>query len=335
MTEHDVFLPVGAQPTLNALVAQVTEAEELGYDRAWLPETWGREAATVLAIAADRTDRIGLGTSIANTYSRSPALLGQLAATLQEASDGRFRLGVGPSGPIVIENWHGVEFGNPLRRTRETIEIVKQVLSGEVVSYDGEYFDLDGFRLRFDPPEPTPPVDAAALGPKAVELAGRFADGWHVIHYTREGLSERLEDLRRGAELGGRDPDEIRVTMSVGCCALADGDRARELVAQHTAFYIGGMGTYYRDSLARQGESELAHAIYDAWQDGNQERATELVLEELGDQMGAAGTPEEARERLRPFLESDDIDAVNVSFPRGAGPEEVGSTMRALAPDAM
>jgi coenzyme F420-dependent oxidoreductase len=332
MTARDVFLPVGAQPTLDALVEQAVAAERLGYDRVWFPESWGRDVVTPLATAAERTDQIGLGTSIANVYSRSPALLGQTAATVQEASDGRFRLGVGPSGPHVIENWHGMEFGNPLRRTRETIEIIRQVLSGEPVSYDGEYFNLDGFRLRCDPPDPAPPIDAAGLGPKSVELAGRFADGWHAVTYTRDGVSDRLEDLRRGAELGEKDPEDVRVTLSVNCCALDDGERARELVAQHIAFYFGGMGTYYRDNLARQGHEDLAHEIYDAWQDGERKHAIDRVRSELRDQMGAAGTPEEARAQLRQFEAIDGVDAIYISFPRGADPEEIHETMEALAP---
>lgn len=332
MTDTDVFLPVGSQPSLDALVEQATLAEDLGYDNAWLPESWGRDAVTVLANVARDTDEIGIGTSIVNTYSRSPALLGQTAATLQEASDGRLRLGIGPSGPIVIENWHGSDFGNPLRRTRETLEIVKQVTSGEVVEYDGEYFDLEGFRLRCDPPDPAPPVDAAALGPKAVEMTGRFADGWHAVNYTRDGLADRLADLERGAELGGRALDDVRVMLSVGCCALEDGQRARDLVAQHTAFYIGGMGTFYRDNLARQGYEAVAREIYDAWQEDDRELAMQLVRDELRDQMGAAGTPEEARAQLAQFEDLDGVDAVNVSFPRGAEPAEIHATMEALAP---
>ncbi|WP_226008168.1 TIGR04024 family LLM class F420-dependent oxidoreductase [Natrinema salinisoli] len=332
MTDRDVFLPVGAQPTLDQLVDQAVAAEELGYDRAWFPESWGRDVVTALAIAAERTDRIGLGTSIANVYSRSPALLGQTAATLQEASDGRFRLGFGPSGPLVVENWHGMDFGNPLRRTREAIEIARQVVSGETVSYDGEYFSLDGFRLRCDPPEPAPPIDTAGLGPKAVELAGRFADGWHAVNYTRDGIAERLEDLRRGVELGDRDRDDLRVTLSVSCCALEDGERARELVAQHIAFYIGGMGTFYRDNLARQGYDELAHDIHDAWQRGERDYATDRVRAELRDQMGAAGTPDEARTQLERFEAIDGVDAIYVSFPRGAEPDEIHETMIAMAP---
>ncbi|ELY37776.1 TIGR04024 family LLM class F420-dependent oxidoreductase [Natronorubrum tibetense] len=332
MSDRDVFLPVGAQPTLGDLVEQAVTAEDLGYDRVWFPEGWGRDVVTPIATAAERTERIGLGTSIANVYSRSPTLLGQTAATLQEASDDRFRLGVGPSGPIVVENWHGEDFGNPLRRTRETIEIVRQVLSGEPVSYDGEYFTLEGFRLRFDPPETQVPIDAAALGPKAVELAGRFADGWHAVNYTRDGVTPRLEDLERGVELGERDPDEVRVTLSVCCCTLEDGDRARELVAQHIAFYIGGMGEFYRDNLVRQGYEDVANEIYDAWQDGDHGHATALVGDELIDQMGAAGTPSEAREQLSQFTDLEGVDAVNVSFPRGADPEEILETMRAVAP---
>jgi coenzyme F420-dependent oxidoreductase len=226
---------------------------------------------TVLASVAHGTEEIGIGTSILPIYSRWPALLGQTAATLQEVADGGFRLGLGPSGPVGVENWHGVDYGNPLRRLRETVEIVGRVLSGEDVSYDGEYFDLEGFRLRCDPPEHAPAIDTAGMGPKAVELAGRFADGWHGMMLTRDGLRDRLGDLECGADLGGREPGHV--TMSLTCCALEDRERARHLVRQHTAFYVGGMGTVYRDALSRQGHGTVAREIHDAWQAGERERA--------------------------------------------------------------
>ena len=139
MTERDVFLPVAAQPSVDAIVEQARLGEELGYDTAWLPESWGRNAVATLSCIARDTDDIDIGTSIMPVYSRSPALIGQSAATLQEVSDGRFRLGLGPSGPIVIENWHGYEFGNPFRRTRETVGIVRQVLSGRRSKYSPSY----------------------------------------------------------------------------------------------------------------------------------------------------------------------------------------------------
>jgi coenzyme F420-dependent oxidoreductase len=334
MTKRDAFLPVAAQPSVDALVEQAQRAEDYGYDRAWLPESWGRNAAVVLTSIAERTETIGIGTSIMPVYSRSPALIGMTAATLQEVSDGRLRLGLGPSGPIVIENWHGMDFGNPLRRTRETVDVVKQVLSGEEVSYDGEYFDLDGFRLRSDPPEPQPHIDAAGMGPKAVELAGRFADGWHALLLTEDGLADRYEDFRHGRELAGEDPDGGQVTLSLTCMALEDRERAREAVKQHVAFYVGAMGTYYRDNLARQGYEGLAHGIYDDWQAGNPGEAMARIDEEFLDTIAVGGTPDECRERVAEWESMDCVDRVSVSFPRDASVDEIIATVEALAPDA-
>jgi coenzyme F420-dependent oxidoreductase len=329
---RDVSLPVAAQPSIDDLAEFSQRAEALGYDRVWLPETWGRDAVTVLAAIAERTESIGLGTSIANVYSRSPALLGQTAATLQELADGRFRLGLGPSGPILIEGWHGASFESPLQRTREAVEIVKAVLTGDEVRYRGTHFDLAGFHLRCAAPDPPPPVDAAGMGPKAVELAGRFADGWHAFMHTGDGLRARLADYQRGVELGGRDRGRLRVTFSVPGCALDDGNRARQLARQSLAFYVGGMGTYYRDSLARQGYEELAHDIAAKWGSGEREAAMAAITADLLDELGAVGTPDHARTQLNRFAAIDGVDAVSVTFPRGAERDEVILTMEALAP---
>lgn len=332
MTARDLHLPVAAQSGIDTLVSYTQRAESAGYDRVWLPETWGRDGVTVLTVLAERTDTVGLGSSILPVYSRSPALIGQTAATLQEVSGGRYRLGVGPSGPAVIEGWHGVEFERPLGRTRESVEIVKRVLSGERVEYQGEIFSLSGFRLRGEPPEPAPPVDVTGLGPKAVELAGRFADGWHAVVFTPDGIRERLGDLRRGADLGNRDPAAVRTTLSLTCCALDDRERARRLARQHTAFYIGGMGTYYRESLARQGYEERANEIAAAWASDERDRAVELIDDAMLDDLCAAGTPEEARETVERFEAVEGLDAIAVSFPRGADREEIEETIQALAP---
>jgi len=332
MTARDVHLPVAAQPSVDALVDQTVRAEALGYDRAWLPETWGRDAVTTLTLMADRTETIGVGTGIVNVFSRSPATLGQTAVTLQEVADGRFRLGLGPSGPILMEGWHGVDFERPLRRTREAVEIVNLVTSGEPVEYDGDVFDLSGFRLRCDPPEERPPIDVAAMGPKAVEMTGRFADGWHATMFTPDGLADRLGDLRRGTDLGDRDPEDVRTVLSLTCCALDDGERARELCRQHAAFYVGGMGTYYRDSLARQGYEDEAHEISAAWASGEHERAVDVIDDDMLDDLAAAGTPERARETLQRFASIDGLDAVAVGFPRGADADDIDATLAALAP---
>lgn len=332
MTRIDVSLPVASQPSVETLSEQAIRAESLGYDRVWVPETWGRDVVTVLASLAAQTDDIGIGTSVMPVYSRSPALIGQTAATLQEVSGGRFRLGLGPSGPVVIENWHGVSFDRPLRRTRETIEIVKRVLSDGTVDYDGEFFELSGFRLRCESPEPRPPVDAAGMGPKAVELAGRFADGWHALMLSPQGVESRLDDLHRGADLAGRDPSELRTTLSLTCCVIPDGDRARRLVRQHLAFYIGGMGTFYRDAIARQGYEAVAREVHEQWNAGDRERAMNAITDELLDRLAVAGTPKEASNRFERFAAIDGVDALAVSFPRASEPADIDTTLAALAP---
>jgi coenzyme F420-dependent oxidoreductase len=333
MTERTVHLPVAAQPSIADVVGFAQHAEKRGYRRAWLPETWGRDAVTVLAAMAERTDEIGVGPSILNVYSRSPALVGQTAATLQELSDGRMRLGLGPSGPAVIEGWHGRSFDGPLRRTREYVEIVRTVQSGETVNYAGDVFTLGGFRLRCDPPETPVPIDAAGMGPKSVELAGRFADGWHALMLTPDGVRDRLDDLRRGAKLDDRDPDDVRVTLSLSCAALADGDCARNLARQHLAFYVGAMGTFYWNALSRQGYEETAEAIATAWGNGDQKAALDAIDDDLLRNLGAVGTPDEARDQLRRFEEIDGVDRVAVSFPRGATQNEIEATIDALAPE--
>ncbi|GGN87021.1 TIGR04024 family LLM class F420-dependent oxidoreductase [Haloarcula pellucida] len=332
MTVRDIYLPVAAQPSVDALVGMSQLAEDAGYERVWLPETWGRDAVTTLTSIAEHTDGVGIGTSVMNVYFRSPTLIGQTAVTLQEVSEGRLRMGVGPSGPIVIEGWHGVDFERPLRRTRETIEVVKQVLDGETVNYDGDIFQLSGFRLRCDPPDPVPPVDAGGLGPKSVELAGRFADGWHALLMTRAGLRDRLEDFEGGTALGDRNREDQRVTLSLPCCALDDRERARDLTRQHVAFYIGGMGTYYRDALARQGYEDTAYEVAEKWASGEQAAATDAIGDDLLDAIAVAGTPEECREQIGRFESLSGVDALNVSFPRAAERDDIEATIDVLAP---
>jgi coenzyme F420-dependent oxidoreductase len=332
MTDRTVHLPVAAQPSVDAIVDLSRTAETLGYERVWMPETWGRDLVTTLTSVAQGTDAIGIGPSVANVYSRSPALLAQTATTLQEVSDGRLRMGLGPSGPAVVEGWHGIEFDRPLRRTREYVDVVRTVLAGDRLEYDGEIFTLSGFRLRCDPPETPPPIDVAGMGPKFVELAGRFADGWHAIVQTPDGLRERLEDFHRGVDLGGRDPDQGTVTLSLTACALEDGDRARRLCRQHLAFYLGAMGTFYRDSLARQGYEAEANEIAAHWANGDREAALSAIDDELLDRVAACGTPDRAREEFRKFASIDGLDEIAVGFPRGADPATQRATLEALAP---
>lgn len=331
---RDFVLPVSSQPSIDHLLEYAAAAEQGGYHRVWAPETWGRDAVTTLAAIAERTDDIGIGTSISSVFSRSPALLGQTAATLHEVSGGQFRLGLGPSTPQLVENWHGITHADQFRRLRETVEIVRQVLSGEVVDYNGEIFQLSGFRLRFEPPSPPPAIDVSAMGPKSMELAGRFADGCVTLMGTPDGLSDSRDALRAGAELGGRTTDDLRLTLDLPCCVLEDGDRARTILRHHLAFYIGGMGEVYHDHLVRQGYRDEAEEIQRLWADRQHEEAMGVISDELLEELGVAGTPEEARKQLERWESLDAVDVVTVMFPVRAGREEIFSTTEALAPAA-
>jgi alkanesulfonate monooxygenase SsuD/methylene tetrahydromethanopterin reductase-like flavin-dependent oxidoreductase (luciferase family) len=170
------------------------------------------------------------------------------------------------------------------------------------------------------------------MGPKAVELCGRFADGWHATVFTAEGLEERMADFRRGAELGDRDVDDLVATLSLNCCALEDGDRARRLAREHAAFYVGAMGTYYRESLARQGYEDEANEVAAAYASGDRERAYDAIDDGMLDAMAVAGTPDRARAEMEKFDRIDGLDSVAVGFPRGASMDEIRSTLEALAP---
>lgn len=332
MTERHIHTPVASPDHIEETLSLIDRAEALGYDHAWVPETWGRDAVSTLAAAASRVDRIGLGPSILNVYSRSPAIIAQSAVTLDELAQGPIRVGIGPSGPAVIERWHGLEYDRPLRRTRETAEIIRAICSGEVVEYDGELFSLSGFRLRCEPPASPPAVDLAGLGPKSVELAGFIGDGWHAMLATHDGFDTHLDHLERGASKAGRDIDDIEVTLGITCCVDDDGEAARDLVAGHIAFYTGGMGPFYGKSLARQGYESLARQIVTDWQSGDRGDAIQAVKDELLDDIAVAGTPDDAAAQLDRFASIDGVDAVAVSFPRGATVTQLTDTIEALAP---
>ncbi|MFC3959903.1 TIGR04024 family LLM class F420-dependent oxidoreductase [Halovivax cerinus] len=333
MTSRTLHLPVSAPDHVESFVEYASLGEAVGYDHVWLPETWGRDAVSVLTRIASETDEIGIGPSVLNVYSRSPALVGQTAATLQELSAGRLRLAVGPSGRAVIEGWHGASFDRPLRRTREFIDVVRAVLSGDVVDYDGDIFSLGGFRLRCDPPETPVPIEAAGMGPTSVELAGRFADGWHAIVFTPDGFRERMADLERGIELGGRTRGDVTTTLSLTASVHEDGEHARRRCRNHLAFYVGAMGTYYRESLARQGYEDEATAIAAAFANDDRDRVHEIVDDEMLADLAIAGTPAEAREQLARWEAIDGLDELAISFPRGATDDEVRQTIRTLGPD--
>lgn len=329
--EIDLTLAPDRHDTLPSFASVAQDAEDLGFDYVGFGETTGWDSVALLTILAERTDTIGIADDVIGPFSRSPGQIAQAAASIQSHADGRLRLGLGTSSPALVEGWHGTSFERPLRRLREAIEIVDMATAGEEVTYDGEIFTPEGFEL--DVPTPIEvPIDVAALGPKGVELTGRFADGWVPQLFTPAGLEQRLEDLRRGAELGDRDPESLRTSVLLRACALDDGERARQLGRQHVAFMISVYGPFYRQSIAEQGYDEMVENVRSHWMDGDREKAVEAVDDDVLDGLVACGTPDDVNRIIDEFAAVDGCDAVRIGWVGPAGEEEIQSTMEAVAP---
>jgi coenzyme F420-dependent oxidoreductase len=327
----DLTLSTDRHDSLDDIAEVTQQAEELGFDYVGFGETTGWDSVTLLTVLAERTETIGISDDVIGPFSRSPGQIAQAAGSVQLLSDDRLRLGLGTSSPGLVEGWHGLEFDRPLRRLRETIEIIDMATAGEEVTYDGEIFTPEGFELEL----PTPidvPIDVAALGPKGVELAGRFADGWVPQLFTPDGLEQRLEDLHRGAELADRDPSELRTSVLLRACALEDGEKARQLGRQHVAFMISVYGPFYRQSIAEQGYEDVVETVRSNWMDGDREAAIDAVDDEILDGLVACGTPDEVNAIIDEFAAIDGCDAVRVGWVGPADDAAIQSTMKAVAP---
>ncbi|QDX40938.1 LLM class flavin-dependent oxidoreductase [Salarchaeum sp. JOR-1] len=301
-------------------------AEDLGYRGVWTGELWGTDAFVTLARIAERTD-IDVGTSIVNAYSRSPAALAGAAASVSEATSGQVTLGVGTSTEKAVEDLHGVEFANPPRRLHEAIELARRFLeTDERVSYDGELFSVRDFRgLDADVP-----VYAAALGPATRRATGRVADGWLPHNIPFECLEPAFELVARTAREAGRDPGDIDVVPYVPAAVSEDRAEAYDALRGHLAYYVGSADGY-KNAVAQSFPDE-ADAVADAWRSGDRAAARGHVSDEMVDALGVAGTPDEARERLREVAAIPVVDEPLVVTPSNASADLAERTVAALAP---
>ena len=281
------------------LIECVRAADRSGYDSFWLPEAWERESFSTLAEIATQTERIGLATGIINVFSRSPALIAMGAATIDEISGGRFRLGLGTSGARVIEDLHGIGFGKPLTRLRESVAIIRNLLSGERVDFDGECFKVSRFKLGFKPVRAEIPIYIAALSPKSLIQLGEIADGWLPAHWPRAELARGVAEIEAGAQLSARDASRIDVAPFVNVVVSDDARRARDEARLPIAYYVGGMGDFYHRSLAGLGFQEEADRIRALWQAGRPKEAIKSVTDRVVDAVAICGPLEDCRARLR------------------------------------
>jgi F420-dependent oxidoreductase-like protein len=289
--------------------AYVVEAERLGAHSVWTPEAWGHDAVAPLAFLAARTSRILLGTAILQAGTRTPALIAMTALSLASMSRGRFRLGLGVSGPQVIEGWHGIRFDRPVRRLRETVEIVRRAIRGERLEYKGEVYQLplpggEGKALRVNAtPRPDIPIYLATLSPRSLEMTGEIADGWLGTSFMPEHAHVFLDHLAAGARRAGRTLAALDLHVSAGVVAFG-ADVARLIAPRKPglAFSLGAMGSrahnFYNDAYRRAGYADVATEVQRLWLDGRREEAAGRVPDELVLKTNLLGPEAMVRERL-------------------------------------
>jgi F420-dependent oxidoreductase-like protein len=293
----------------------VQEAERIGYDSVWAAEAYGSDTATVLAWLAAGTQRIHLCSGIFQMPARSPAMTAMTAATIDQLSGGRFRLGLGPSGPQVSEGWHGVRFARQLQRTREYVEVVRMALRRERLEYHGETIELplpDGpgkaLKLTISPVQEEIPIYLAAIGPKNVALTGEIADGWLPIFLAPEHLDVLMAPLEAGAQRAGRTLDDFDIAPTVNVLISDDVEAARDAMRPILALYVGGMGSreknFYNALVQRYGFEDAAREVQDLYLDGKKEEAAAALPAELIDTVTLCGPQDRVRDRLAVYAQA-------------------------------
>jgi F420-dependent oxidoreductase-like protein len=305
------YAPPGTNPA--ELVPFVQEAERLGFDSVWAAEAWGTDAVTVLAWVGASTSRIKLGSAIMQIPGRTPGNTAMTAATLDLMSGGRFILGLGTSGPQVVEGWHGEPWGKPLGKTREYIELVRTALRREVVEHHGEHYRIpyDGpgatglgkpLKLMMRPLRADIPIYLAAIGPKNVALAAEIADGWLPMLVVPERFDDAFGPSLTGA------PEDFEIAAGVTVLVGDDVESLRDALKPHIALYVGGMGAkgknFYNSLISRYGWEAEAERIQELYLDGRQREAIASVPDELVDAVALVGPKERIRDRLDAWRET-------------------------------
>lgn len=290
------------------LVDYVVAAEGIGIDQAWSAEAWGMDAVVPLAYLAARTKRITLGTGIIQITSRVPSMIAMTAQSLDTVSNGRFLLGLGVSGPQVVEGLHGAAFAKPLSRLKECVALLRKGLAGERMQFDGEHYLLprpggEGKPIKLSqPPRPKLPLYLATLGPKALEFTGAAADGWLGTSFMPDHADVFLEPMRRGAANAGRSLADIDIQVGVG---FEVSDNVEALIAKRKpalAFTLGGMGSaktnFYNEAFSRAGYEDDAKAVQRLWVDRKKDQAIARVPDEMVLKTNLIGTEAMIKERL-------------------------------------
>lgn len=316
----------------------VVEAEKLGLDVCFVAEAWGADAPSALGFFAARTSRMLLGSGIIQVGTRTPVAVAQTALTLSNLSGGRFILGLGASGPQVIEGLHGVPFAHPLGRLRETVSVIRSCLDGSKVSFAGKHFQIplpgDSVPMRLSVRAEHPiPIYLAALSPATLRLTGEVADGWLGTSFVPEGAGPAyFAHLDSGLASSGRGRADLDVCQGAEVAFAPDEDAVRAMVAgrkKELAFSLGGMGSastnFYNSAYSRQGWASVAAEVRERWQAGDRDGAAALVTDEMVLATTLIGTEDMVRKRLRVW-QAAGVDTVRL-YPAGETLDERLATL--------
>ena len=312
----------GNKRDIEEQTSYVVEAEKLGVDSVWTAEAWGQDAIVPLAYFAARTSRIRLGTGIVQISARVPSMTAMTALTLAAVSKDRFILGLGVSGPQVVEGLQGKRFKAPLTRLKETIDILQMAFRGERLQYSGKFHQLplpdgEGKALKLaQPANLTIPLYLATLGPKALEFTGQVADGWLGTSFTPENAEAHLSYIRNGVEQAGRNMSDVDIQAGGTVAFTRDEGPLIRMLKRGLAFTLGAMGSprtnFYNDAFRRGGWASTAEEVQRLWNEGRREKAIDRVPDELVHQSNLIGDELAIKDRVAAYQEAG-VDTLRVS----------------------
>jgi F420-dependent oxidoreductase-like protein len=315
----------GIGPAGEEAAELVGRAEQLGYESVWVAESYGSDVVSVLAWLAAKTETINLGAAILQVPARPPAAAAMAGATIDKLSGGRFLFGFGPSGPQVSEGWYGVPYAKPWGRTREYIEVVREIVAREgPLEHKGEHYELPlaggegkALKLNFHPLRNEIPVFIGAIGRKSVEMAAEICDGWIPIFFNVDAFQETWgEHLEAGFARGGRQRSDLEVSPSLQVAIDGDLEAARNIVKAGLLLYLGGMGSrktnFYVDLAHRFGFGDVADEVQRRFQDGDRGGAFAALPDEIVEATSLVGSEAEVAARVERFRAAG-IDRLIVS----------------------
>ena len=314
------------------IVECVKEAEELGYESAWVAEGHGGDQFSVLTACALATEKIKLGTSITSVFVRTAPTIAMAAASVDYFSNGRFILGMGTSHKVQVEPEHGLEFTKPVQRLRECVDIVRGILKDSDVNYHGEIYDIDRFDLWFEPLRKEIPIYVAAVFPKMLEICGEISQGAILTWCTLDHAESAAWHVGIGARNAGRAPGDVEVASLLPCAVSDNREAARDLMRQPIASYAGRFPRY-RKLMVDAGFPDEIEKVRVAWQAGNIQESLNLVPGALIDKIGLVGTADEVQEKLADYRKAGiTLPIVSPRFIGDGAKEQALEIIRACAP---